>query len=252
MKTYEDLLEVGLDEQKRGEFCRDAIELFKTEPSYKEAVAGEAYYNKHNITIENFKKFITTISGRKVENTFSANYKLKTLIFRRFITQISQYMLGNGLKLENGENKAKLGKDFDYKLQLAFKKAMVQGRSFGFWNLDHLEVFGYCETSTQPGFCPLYSEETGELVAGIRFWHRRVGDKVVLRTTLYEPDGYTEYKKVGSDPAQLLEPKRGYIKTVTATEAGGIESVEYSNYNFFPIIPLYANDIHESELNGIR
>ena len=253
MQTYQDLLNVGANDIKRGEFCKMAVEQFKSTENYKNAYAGELYYAKRNVTIEKFKKFITTISGQKREDMFSANYKLKSLIFRRFVIQQVQYVLGNGLKLEEPENKKKLGKDFDYKLQLAAKRALVCGTGFGFWNLDHLEVFGYCETDTSPGFCPLYSEDTAELLAGIRFWTRKVGDINVFRCTLYEADGYTEFIKSGDKDIEIHTPKRGYIKTTVATEAGGVESESYSNYTFgLPIVPLYGNDLHESELNGLR
>lgn len=252
MRTYQDLLKAGSSDRERGEFCKEAVDKFKLEPSYKEAEAGEAYYNKHNVTIENFKKFITTMSGRKVEDTFSANYKLKSLVFRRFITQITQYMLANGIKFKDQMNKEKLGKDFEFKVLQATKKAMTQGQSFGFWNLDHIEVFGYCETASQPGFCPLYCEETGKLMAGIRFWNRTIGDKKTFRCTLYEADGYTEFTKVGSEPIVITAAKRGYIRTVVATLAEGVQLETFSNYGPLPIVPMYANDTHESELVGIR
>lgn len=252
MQTYQDLLAIGENEKKRGAFCKTAVGQFKTSAGYREAQAGEAYYAKHNITIEKLQKFITTMSGKKVEDIFSSNYKLKTLFFRRFVIQQVQYVLGNGLILSDNKNKAKLGKDFDYKLQLVAKRAMVGGRAFGFWNLDHLEVFGYAETPTQPGFCPLYSEETAELMAGIRFWHRQVGDTTVFRCTLYEVDGYTEYIQKGADDIEVLIPKRAYIQTKVFTDAEGIEETLDENYSRLPIVPLYANDLHESELNGIR
>lgn len=252
MKTYQDLIEVGLDDKKRGEFCKIAVDQFKNTAGYREAEAGELYYAKHNVTIEKLKKFIMTLSGRKNEDLFSANYKLKSLFFRRFVTQQTQYVLGNGLMLENAENKKKLGKDFDFKLQQVAKRALVGGVGFGFWNLDHLEVFSYVETKTQPGFCPLYSEETAELMAGIRFWNRMVGDKNVFCCTLYEPDGYTEFKKVGEKDIVVDKTKRGYVKTTTYTEVGGIENETYSNYSRLPIIPMFGNDLHESELNGLR
>ena len=250
MKTYQDLIKISSDEGK-GEFCVEAVAEFRATKEYAEAKDGERYYNKHNTTIEQFQKFLYTVSGKQVKDIFSANYKLKTLFFRRLCQQQVQYVLGNGLKLEKPENKEKLGKDFDFKLQLAAKRAMAGGRAFGFWNLDHLEVFGYADTPSQPGFCPLYDEETSQLMAGIRYWYRQIGSDTTFHCTLYEPDGYTNYTQTNNDPVQMRDRKHGYIRTVKRTAVGVDDEIE-SNYAGLPIIPLYANDSHESELVGIK
>lgn len=253
MYTFQDLLSVGDNELRKGEFCRKAIESFMVSPEYRNAKIGEAYYAKHNKTIENYRKMLTTLSGRQVEDVFSANYKLKTLFFRRLVTQQVQYVLGNGLTLSDVANKEKLGRSFDYQLQLAAKRAMAGGQAFGFWNYDHLEVFGFADTSSEPGFCPLYSTETAELEAGIRYWFRTVDKKTIVRMTLYEADGITEYIQTDTkEPVQVLESKKAYKKVENRLPSGEIESVQGENYGKLPIVPLYANDTHESELVGIR
>ena len=252
MKTYNDLLNVGENEYQKGTFCRIAVNEFMGTADYRKAQEGEAYYNKHNLTIEKFQKMLYTVSGRQVRDIFSANYKLKTLFFRRLVTQQVQYVLGNGLTLTDVNNKAKLGKDFDFKLQMLAKKAMTQGRAFGFWNFDHMEVFGFADTPTDAGFCPLYSEQTSQLEAGVRYWFRKIGDDTIWRATLYEADGYTEYKQINSDAVEVLESKKAYKQTVVKTNAGGIENVLEENYTKLPIVVLYANDTHESELVGIK
>lgn len=252
LHTYQDLLAVGANEIERGRFCRTAINSFKGTQEYKDAVVGEAYYNRHNLTIEKYQKFIYTLTGEKMPDLFSANYKLKTTFFRRLVIQQVQYVLGNGLTLSDSENKKKLGKDFDFKLQLAAKRAMASGRAFGFWNQDHLEVFSYADTPSQPGFYPLYCEETSNLKAGIRYWFRRAGDKIVFRCTLFEVDGYTEYIQPGDEDIRVAKPKQRYKSTIKSTDAGGIEETIEENYNDIPIVQLFANDTHESELVGIR
>ena len=252
MKSYEDFLKAGETPKQRVEFLESAVKQHKTSQEYMDAIAGAKYYNKHNITIEKYQKFLYTVSGRKVKDVVSADYRLKTLFFRRLVLQQVQYVLGNGAVFEKRDTKEKLGKDFDFKLQKAGKRAMAEGVAFGFWNLDHLEVFGMADTPNEPGFCPLYSDETSELMAGIRYWYKKQGNKDVFRCTLYEVDGYTDYIKVGSDDGQILNPKRGYITKISKTKAE-IEDVQEENYgDKLPIIPLFANDSHESELVGIR
>lgn len=250
MKTFQDLMKTP--ETQRGEFCKEAVQVFRTTPEYKMAQEGEAYYHKHNITIEKYQKMLTTISGKTVPDIFSSNYKLKTLFFRRLVTQQVQYVLGNGVNFADKGNKEKLGKDFDFQLQTAAKKAMTSGRAFGFWNVDHLEVFGFADTDTSAGFCPLYNEETSQLDAGIRYWFKPVGNKAIFRCTLYEADGYTEYIQKPDEDVEELEPKRAYKQIRSVLADGTIEDEIDENYGSLPIIPLYANDSHESELIGIR
>ena len=133
-------------------------------------------------------------------------------------------------------------------MQKAGKKAMVDSVSFLFWNLDHVEVFCFADTPTDPGFAPLYDEDTGALMGGVRYWHP---DDKTTRATLYEVDGYTNYKKV-DDKITVIEEKRAYKKTTVSTKADGISRIIDENYSAFPIIPLYANDLQESELEGNR
>lgn len=250
MRTYQELIKFTSDES-RAVFIQDAIEEFKGSKEYAEALAGERYYDKHNTTIENYQKVITTISGAKRNDPYSANYKLKTLFFRRLVMQQVQYVLGNGITLNEPENKEKLGKDFDFQLSNCAKRAMAAGVGFGFWNVDHLEVFGYCETPKRAGFCPFYDTFTGMLRAGARFWTRHVDDDEILRFTLYEEDGFTEYS-IKDDDVTVLKAKTSYIKRITTLQNGEIEDTHDENYSVLPIIPLFANDSHESELVGIR
>lgn len=257
MKTYQDLLLVGESDAARGQFCREAINMFMGTEEYRAAKAGQAYYDKHNVTIEAYKKFLYTVSGKKVEDVFGANYKLETNVFRRLCLQQTQYVLGNGVTLIGSDKeeveKDALGKDFDFQLQKIAKVAMAQGVAFGFWNLDHLEVFGYADTPKMAGFCPLFDEDTAELKAGIRFWFRRVGSNNIFRATLYEVDGYTEYSQKNSEDVLVLKDKRPYIINTVSTEAGGIEEVWGDMYSGFPIKACYSSDTQTSELSeGLR
>lgn len=248
MKTYQDLMAVGEDAAKRVEFVRGVISDHKGSAEYQVAYAAERYYAKRNVTIEKFQKFIYNVAGQKVPDLFSADYKLKTTFFRRFVTQQTQYVLSNGVTFENDDTKKKLGNDFDNKLAKLATKAMVGGVGFGFFNFDHLEVFGLADTDKEPGFAPLYDEDTGALRAGVRYWSIGTTD----RMTLYEEDGYTEYIHKKGEDARELRAKTKYKTTRSVTEHGGVESEVGENYPGFPIIPMYANDLKTSELVGIR
>lgn len=250
MTTYQDLIAVGENEINRMEFVRSVVNDHISSDDYKIASAAEAYYAKRNLTIDKFQKFLYTASGKAYPDLFSANYKLKTLFFRRFVIQQVQYVLSNGVDFEQDSTKSRLGDTFDSRIAQLAKKAMVDKVSFGFWNNDHLEVFSYADTPNEPGFAPLYDEEDGFLKAGVRYWV--VSGTETKRYTLYEIDGYTEYIDTKKDGLRVWKEKRPYLQTIRRSDVGG-ETVEGGdNYPAFPIIPMYANDLRQSELVGIR
>lgn len=245
MKTYQDFLEVAeKSDRERMEFVRSAINNHKDSDLYKQAVIAKEYDAHRNVTIANFQKLLYTLNGKVIPDNYSPNYKLRSNFFANFITQETQYLLGNGVTLKKEENKAKLGAGFDTRLQDAAHDALVGGVSYGFWNLDHLEVFDVTE------FVPLLDEENGALRAGIRFW--QVCTSKPLRATLFEPDGFTQYIRRSGEEMMILEPKRGYVAVEATSEIDGTELLAYQNYPGFPIIPMYGNRAKQSELVGQR
>ena len=214
MITYQDLLNIGEDERIRMDFVRNVISSHKNSDIYKTAVTANLYDCRRNETISNYRKLLYTITGEAVEDNYSANYKLCSGIFQRLIMQQNQFLLGNGISWNNSDTSERLGDDFDTKLQTAGHYALVDALSFGFWNLDHLEVFRLTE------FAPLWDEEDGALKAGVRFW--QIDPLKPLRATLYELDGYTDYIW-RADGAEVLHPQRKYILKVRTSVADGEE-----------------------------
>lgn len=243
MYTYQDLLAVGEDENERMNFVRTIIASHKNSGAYEMAKIAQEYDGRRNVTINNYRKLLYTISGQAVPDNYSANYKLCSNFFNRFVIQQNQFLLGNGISFANPEEKNKLGNDFDTRLQELGRYALVDGESFGFWNYDHLEVFRLTE------FAPLYNEETGALSSGVRFW--QIDPMKPLRATLYEIDGYTEYIW-RNGKGEILNPKRKYILRVRESAVDGLEIVDGENYPSFPIVPLWGNPTRQSELVGIR
>lgn len=243
MYTYQDLLEVADDDNKKMEFTRSIIEEHKRSELYQNAVLANEYDRRRNRTIVNYKKFLYTASGKTVPDNISANSKAPSNFFDFFVTQENNYLLGRGVTWQNSSTKNKLGKDFDIQLQIAGKKSLVEGEAFGFWNLDHLEVFGVSE------FCPLYDEENGALMAGVRFW--QIDSTKPLRATLYELDGYTEYIWDGKGGRELIG-KRPYIVHTQTSEVDGTEIYDFENYPTFPIVPLWGSLKKQSEIVGLQ
>lgn len=246
MITYQDYLEVPDNEKDRMEFVRQVINDHKSSKLYRDAQIARDYFCVQNTTIVNHVKTLTTATGRIVEDRWSPNHKVPSGYFKRFAIQQNQYLLGNGISWGSEQTEKKLGKRFDTKMQELGEEAIIGAVSFGFWNLNHLEVF------TVDEFAPILDEENGSLRMGVRFW--QIDANKPLRATLYEEDGYTDYiwgMKDNSD-GQVLHDKQKYIKVRTVTRAEGELSEGDRNYAGFPIIPLWANKQHVSELLAIR
>lgn len=245
MKTYQDFLEVAeKSDRERMEFVLTAINDHKNSDLYQQAKIAREYDEHRNVTIIAVQKLLYTLSGKAIPDNYSANYKLRSAFFPIFMRQETQYLLSNGVILKNAENKKRLGKKFDNQIQDLARSALVGGVAYGFWNLDHLEVFTALE------FVPLLDEENGSLRAGIRFW--QVAANKPLRATLYEPDGFTQFIRRSGKEMEILAPKRGYISVEASSEVDGTEILEYQNYPGFPIIPMYGNRARQSELVGQR
>lgn len=248
MITYQDLLEV----KEKGDkelisFIRSAIDTHKSSDLYKEAETAREYDKHRNVTISKFQKVLHDIGGQVVPDVWSANFKMACRHFHRFITQENQFLLGNGANWGEEGTADSLGTKkypFDTQLQKLGKRALWGGVSFGFWNLDHVEVFDVLE------FMPMYDEENGSLRAGIRFW--QIDNLKPLRAILYEEDGYTGYIWRKGKEGEVYSEKREYVLNVVESDADGEEIYNGENYPTFPIVPLWGNPEHQSELTGLR
>lgn len=244
MKTYNDLFDLGENQAERLKFILDAIREHERSNEYKNAVIAKDYAEGRNATIMQYQKILYTLTGQAVPDNYSANHKCASGFFKRFVTQETSYLLGNGVQFTEESTKEKLGANFDNVLYKLGKSALIQAVAFGFYNKDHIEVFDYTE------FVPLWNEETGGLEAGIRYW--QLDKNKPLRATLYEIDGYTDYIKRKDEDISELHEKRKYNEIVAISEADGEEIIDGENYNGFPIVPLWANSEKQSELVGRR
>ena len=245
MYTYQDfLVEREKTQESMIEWVRQAINDHVSSKEYKAASIAEEYFKRRNVTIMEFQKLLYTVSGKAIPDNYSANYKLRSNFFNYFVTQMNQYLLSNGVSWENDATGERLGEDFDRMVMTAGRYALTHRVSFGFFNLDHVEVFSFLE------FAPLYDEENGALRAGIRFW--QVDTTKPLRATLYEEDGYTEIIWRQGAAGEVLVEKRPYKLIMRSTEADTDEIIyDGENYPTFPIVPFFGLN-KQSELEGRR
>lgn len=260
MLTVQDLYAVGDGDRNLMEFVRRVIQEHKGSALYNTAKVADDYDRCRNTTAMQYQKMITDLTGKRYIDHLATVHRSTSNFFNIFVTQLNQYLLGNGVSWKNGAGE-RLGADFDTRLQKAGKAALVGGVSFCFWNLDHMEVFQ--PYSRDNGcFAPLYDEENGALAAGVRFW--QIDESKPLRATLYEMDGYTsmmwstaprlivgkQWRKI--DEGSYIIDRKPYKITEQVTDADGTLIYSGENYQSFPIVPLWGNPHKQSELVGMR
>lgn len=237
MKTFQDY------EQNKGNiesFILSAIADYQSSDAYNWAIDGINYSSGKNTFITNRQNVLHDINGRALVDDISPNYKIASNFYGIFVKQRNAFVLGNGIEFEKEDTKKKLGKEFDHLTFFGGQDTLTQGVVYGFWNVDHIEYFPASQ------ICPLFDEETGALRVAIRFW--RATDNSVLRITLFEEDGITEYRekrKTGENGSTIntlitIEPKRAYKVTNKLSKASGAEYNSGENYSTLPIIPWYS------------
>ena len=201
---------------------------------------------------------IFDITGSKLVDFTASNNKIACNFFHRLNTQRVMYSLGNGVSFidtsEAGKKdttKERLGKHFDYDMQMLAYKALTHGVSFAFWNIDRMCVFPLTE------FAPLWDEQTGTLRAGIRFW--RLDPTRPMQVVLYEEDGWSRFQTVqssnGASDERLVmtSEKRPYITHFAYTRADmDPQVIAAENYSALPVVPMWGSKLHQSTLIGMR
>ena len=222
------------------------INEHKSTDSYKTAVDAGEYYAHRNTTIAKAQKLIYTVTGQTMPDVWSPNFKMASNFYYRFVTDHVEYLLGNGVKLDDMKIKDRLSTaryNFDISTVRVATYAKNGGTGFGFVNFDHIEPFSLTE------FAPLFDEENGALMAGVRFW--QLHPTKPLRAILYETDGYTSVIYRPGKEAEV-GPKIPYKRKVRSTIIGGDVIYDGENYPTFPIVPMFANDEHQSEIVGLK
>ncbi len=257
MLTYNDFAECTTEEEKQN-FIFKAIARHESSSDYKTGIAAGKFYRHQDPDIEMIKKVYYDFQGIAHPDTFTPNNKLCSNFYYIFVSQMVQYLLGNGVSFDDPEVKQRLGNDFDYKLQTLLTWAANDKVSYGFVTENGIIPFNFaCDSHKEPCFVALYSEEDGALKAGIRYW--RLSSDKPLMVTLFEVDGMTEYKEYKLDDAkrgsisrlEIIKEKTPYNLSEVSNDVEGVYLSKGSNYSEIPIVPLrFIND--QSSLVGNR
>lgn len=249
--TYQDWLEAG--EDKRDMIIR-VIQAYRQSDEFKKAMEATEYFRSDNREIrgktimkahtatttdergvtKKTSRVVSELSGSRIANGF----------FFRFVTQENQHLLSNGVVLADEELKARLGMGFDKALERMGEKALVQGVCWGYWNMDHLEVLP-AMVDVSSGTVVLLDEMTSAPMVGLQFW--RLTSKKPLWVRVFEPDGVTVWQEGKNKQLVVAQEKRPY-QQIVVRDAAGEMIVGGSNYGALPLVPLYANEEHASEL----
>lgn len=254
--TYQDWEKTP--EQERPALLRKIIDGYKRTTDFRMGLVANEYFRAENPAVAG--KYLlrpTTVEIRdestgKVRKTNRTERidgnRVYSSFFSRFVIQQNQFLLANGVTLDNEETKKRLGLGFDKALERMGEKALVHGVAWGFWNLDHLEVIEAVKDNLS-GAVALLDERTSEPMVLVQFW--QINPERPLYVRLFEIGGVTEYRQEENELVMITE-SRGYIQH-TRTDALGTEIVGESNYNSLPVIPLWGSEEHRSELtNAIK
>ena len=105
MLTYQDFLKVKDDDEKKKEFTYALIQEHKNTELYDMAVIADEYDKHKNRTITEYQKLLYDVTGNTMPDNWSANFKMASKFFNRFVTQENQYLLGNGVTWEKDDTK---------------------------------------------------------------------------------------------------------------------------------------------------
>lgn len=243
MKTYQDLLEAKrLNNIER--FILTAINEHKMSKAYRNAVIAERY-DIGDTDIVSYQKFLYNTFGEKFPDKYSANNKIPSNMFGQLVTQETAYILGNGVLLEDTELYKKVGNKIDNDIYKVLRLAYLQGKSYLFVSENYNIPFELTE------FVPLYDENNGQLMAGIRFY--KLDTQLPLNVWLYEIDGETYYrKKYNSNNLEIVTEKTAYKTIYRGNKADGLQAVDFQNYSTLPIVELKANQYSLSEIIKVK
>ena len=109
MKTYQDMKRALKEDPENGlySFILESVRDYKRSDAYKTALEAIDYWRNQNPTITKYQKLLYTVSGGTAPDNYSANYKLATNVYFRFITQTVQYLLGKGVSFDSPDTKKK-------------------------------------------------------------------------------------------------------------------------------------------------
>lgn len=245
MLTFQDFLAA----KSREDFLLQAIAEHENSEKYKIGQLAAEFYAGNDPILEKVKKIIYDLNGMAHKDYFSADSKLKTSYYQIFAMQTVSYSFGNGVAFDNEKIKKKLGSSFDADINDWATYAVNDGEAYAYVTENKITPMSIGSDKTKPIFVPLIDVETGAVKAGFKYW--RLDDDKPLRITLYEPQGYTEYKQPYGEKLSAISGLKAYKGTVTKFEAfddvvnaEAVEGIPIVKLSFFNDQSYIANKVN--------
>ena len=249
--TYEDWLAEPKDKR---DLIGRIVNAYKCSEDFKRSLTARNYFEGNNEAIRD--KYILQMAVKHVTDPETGavstvkdkirvqGARISSSFLFRFITQENQHLLGNGVTLEDEKIKALLGPGFDTLLSGIGEKALVNGVCWGFYNNDHVEMIQAAADQLSGGVA-LVSERDSQPRVFVQFWQLDANRPLYVR--VFEETGVSLYKTDEKNELQLFEGPTPYKRSVLR-DAGGETLLDTANYPFLPVVPLFANPEHRSEL----
>ena len=235
-------LKAAIEANELSDFLIETVDAYIGSDKYKNMLdAYEVYCGRNPFAEERMSKIMLD-TGRNIE--FKPAVYKKNNFFARIVDRLINRLQYNPVQFDAKEH---MGDGFDSVLKRASIFAAMHGESYIFWNHDHIEHFVAADKGR--GYIPLVDERTGAHKAGVRFWRLGDDDSKPMYIQLYEMDGMTEWVEIEGElkPSPENPAKTPYQRVITQSGVG-IHAVQGMNYPDFPVVPLYVNHRHESEL----
>lgn len=249
--TYNDLQKIT-GEREKMQFIYAVISEHESSQIYRNGAVSGLFYRGSDPDLEAIKKVVYDREGNAHIDTVSPNHKLTSNLYHLFINQLVSYELGNGVSFNNPEIKKALGgAEFDYILQQILIYAANDGEAYGLVTDDGIiPLCCACKVNgDEPLFIPLKDEDDGEVKSGIRYW--RLAEDKPLRVTLYEADGWTEYKEAEDGNLQIYREKMPYrVRRISNKIEGEIGIVSQKSGDFPIVFMKFINN--QSSIVGNR
>lgn len=250
--TYQDWL--ATPDYERPKLLIEIIKGYKASADFKQALLANQYFRSENPEVA--KK--TILRAKKMEYKDKngrtrvcsgtedvVGNRVASSFFYRFVTQQNQFLLGNGVSLNEDADKDALGPYFDEVLEAMGEKALLHGVAWGFWNVDHLEAIEAVKDALS-GAVALVDEETSRPMVLVQFW--QINSNRPLYVRLFTEGGVVRYRMGKEELEEVADTRRPYILR-TQTDDLGTEITGEENYaGRIPVIPLWANGERRSEL----
>lgn len=265
--TYEDWLAAPADKR---DLLKEIISKYRASDDFKAALTAQAYFagnneeiqNKYVVQLGSYEQKVPVLdpdTGEKLldvngnpvmetrtikKETKVAGTRIASGFFFRFVTQQNQHLLGNGVTLKDASQKERLGRGFDTALASMGEKALIDGVCWGFWNHDHLEVIR-AAVDASSGAVALLSEADASPRVLVQFW--RLGEKKPQHVRVFAPDAIYHFRS--DEDGELVElDAQAYITSTTRDNLGNVSTRVSDYHGMLPVIPLYGNPEHRSEL----